>query len=65
VRACLAHREFAMASGQMTDAEFLALNKAWMAAGDNAFTRSRRTSYLGTYWTSLIAAGKGQHKIVY
>jgi hypothetical protein len=36
-RACLAHREFAMASGAMTDAEFLAFNEAWMAAGDNGF----------------------------
>ena len=27
-----AHREFAMASGEMTDAEFLAFNEAWMAA---------------------------------
>jgi hypothetical protein len=54
-----------MALGQMTDAEFLALNKAWMVAGDNAFTRSRRTSYLGTYWTSLIAAVNGQPRIVY
>jgi hypothetical protein len=27
-----AHREFAMASGEMTDAEFLAFNDAWMAA---------------------------------
>ncbi len=27
-----AHREFAMASGEMTDAEFLAFNAAWMAA---------------------------------
>jgi len=27
-----AHREFAMASGEMTDAEFLAFNNAWMAA---------------------------------
>jgi hypothetical protein len=26
------HREFAMASGKMTDAEFLAFNEAWMAA---------------------------------
>ena len=26
------HREFAMASGEMTDAEFLAFNQAWMAA---------------------------------
>ena len=26
------HREFAMASGEMTDAEFLAFNEAWMAA---------------------------------
>ena len=26
------HREFAMASGEMTDAEFLAFNDAWMAA---------------------------------
>jgi DNA modification methylase len=26
------HREFAMASGEMTDAEFLAFNGAWMAA---------------------------------
>ena len=26
------HREFAMASGEMTDAEFLAFNAAWMAA---------------------------------
>ena len=26
------HREFAMASGEMTDAEFLAFNKAWMGA---------------------------------
>jgi hypothetical protein len=24
------HREFAMASGEMTDAEFLAFNEAWM-----------------------------------
>ena len=27
-----AHREFAMASGEMTDAEFLAFNEAWTAA---------------------------------
>jgi DNA modification methylase len=27
-----AHREFAMASGEMSDAEFLAFNDAWMAA---------------------------------
>jgi DNA modification methylase len=27
-----AHREFAMASGEMTDAEFLAFNEAWMQA---------------------------------
>jgi DNA modification methylase len=27
-----AHREFAMASGEMSDAEFLAFNKAWMGA---------------------------------
>jgi len=27
-----AHREFAMASGEMTDAEFLAFNNAWMEA---------------------------------
>jgi DNA modification methylase len=27
-----AHREFAMASGEMTDAEFLAFNDTWMAA---------------------------------
>ena len=27
-----AHREFAMASGEMNDAEFLAFNEAWMAA---------------------------------
>ena len=27
-----AHREFAMASGEMSDAEFLAFNAAWMAA---------------------------------
>src|SRR6185437_11207535 len=26
------HREFAMASGEMTDAEFLAFNEAWIAA---------------------------------
>jgi DNA modification methylase len=26
------HREFAMASGEMTDAEFLAFNESWMAA---------------------------------
>jgi DNA modification methylase len=26
------HREFAMASGEMTDAEFLAFNEAWMAS---------------------------------
>jgi len=26
------HREFAMASGEMTDAEFLAFNEAWMEA---------------------------------
>jgi len=26
------HREFAMASGQMTEAEFLAFNEAWMEA---------------------------------
>src|SRR5271157_781513 len=26
------HREFAMASGEMTDAEFLAFNEAWVAA---------------------------------
>ena len=26
------HREFAMASGEMTDAEFLAFNEMWMAA---------------------------------
>jgi hypothetical protein len=26
------HREFAMASGEMTSAEFLAFNEAWMAA---------------------------------
>ena len=26
------HREFAIASGEMTDAEFLAFNEAWMAA---------------------------------
>ena len=26
------HREFAMASGEMSDAEFLAFNEAWMAA---------------------------------
>ena len=26
------HREFAMASGEMTDAEFLAFNEAWMSA---------------------------------
>jgi DNA modification methylase len=26
------HREFAMASGEMTDAQFLAFNEAWMAA---------------------------------
>ncbi len=26
------HREFAMASGEMTDAEYLAFNEAWMAA---------------------------------
>ena len=32
-----AHREFAMASGEMTDAEFLAFNEAWMAAGYNGF----------------------------
>ena len=25
------HREFAMASGEITDAEFLAFNEAWMA----------------------------------
>jgi hypothetical protein len=27
-----AHREFVMASGEMTDAEFLAFNEAWIAA---------------------------------
>jgi hypothetical protein len=27
-----AHREFAMASGEMTDAEFLAFNAAWISA---------------------------------
>jgi hypothetical protein len=27
-----AHREFAMASGEMTDAEFLAFNRAWISA---------------------------------
>ena len=26
------HREFAMASGEMSDAEFLAFNEAWMEA---------------------------------
>jgi hypothetical protein len=32
-----AHREFAIASGEMTDAEFLAFNEARMAAGYNGF----------------------------
>jgi hypothetical protein len=32
-----ADREFAMASAEMTDAEFLAFNEAWMAAGYNGF----------------------------
>ena len=32
-----AHREFAMASGEMTDAEFPAFNQAWMAVGYNGF----------------------------
>jgi hypothetical protein len=32
-----ARREFAMAPGEMTDAEFFAFNQAWRAAGYNGF----------------------------
>ena len=41
------HREFAMASGEMTDAEFLAFNEAWMAAVLPCLCDG---SVFGTYW---------------
>ena len=40
------HREFAMASGEMTDAEFLAFNEAWMAAVLSLPLRRRRLRHL-------------------
>jgi hypothetical protein len=41
-----AHREFAMASGEMTDAEFLAFNEAWMQAYPVPSLRRRRLLHL-------------------
>jgi hypothetical protein len=40
------HREFAMASGEMTDAEFLAFNGAWMAS---VLPHLRDGGILGTF----------------
>ena len=47
-----AHREFAMASGEMSDAEFLAFNSAWIGA---AFDRLRDGGVFGTFidWRGL------------
>ena len=42
------HREFAMASGEMTDAEFLAFNEAWMEAGNALSLRRRRLRHLSS-----------------
>ncbi len=46
------HREFAMASGEMTDAEFLAFNEAWMAS---VLPYLRDGGILGTFidWRGL------------
>jgi DNA modification methylase len=46
------HREFAMASGEMSDAEFLGFNKAWMAA---AIPHLCDGGLMGTYidWRGL------------
>jgi DNA modification methylase len=46
------HREFAMASGEMTDAEFLAFNGAWMAS---VLPYLREGGILGTFidWRGL------------
>jgi hypothetical protein len=41
-----AHREFAMASGEMTDAEFLAFNEAWMPSCAVLSLRRRRLLHL-------------------
>jgi ParB-like nuclease domain len=56
-----AHREFAMASGEMTDAEFFAFNDAWMAAvlprssaPNNAVVRLMETD-----WRSSTVAPRG------
>ena len=40
------HREFAMASGEMTDAEFLAFNEAWMATAVPAFAMAASSAPL-------------------
>ena len=47
-----AHREFAMASGEMSDAEFLAFNSAWIGA---AFDRLCDGGVFGTFivWRGL------------
>lgn len=57
-------REFAIASGAMTDAEFLAFNEGGMPA-TTAFNRSRRTSLPHHILTNLIAEVNGQPRIVY
>jgi DNA modification methylase len=54
------HREFAMASGEMTSAEFLAFNKEWMTP---ALTYLAEGGFLATFidWRSLeivLAAGR-------
>ena len=47
------HREFAMASGEMTDAEFLAFNEAWIAGGVHPI--SAMAACFGTFidWRGL------------
>jgi hypothetical protein len=60
-----AHREFAMASGEMSDAEFLAFNGAWMAAMQDDTGAPVRTVYAGGYprscwpfWRPFLALAK-------
>jgi DNA modification methylase len=56
------HREFAMASGEMTDAEFLAFNEAWMEAALPCLCDG---SVFGTYidWRGLSTVSAAAAKL--
>ena len=55
-----AHREFVMASGEMSDAEFLAFNSAWIGAGRSAPRRRRFRHFVDWRGLPIVQCGGDQ-----